>query len=95
MGLDGRQNFSIPIGVEQPIDRKVNRPDHEAAGNAEGESKKRQIALIGILEHAMDFLPANKTPIDAFGSEENAVVVLKAGSGCPLKIARLRAMERA
>jgi len=27
----------------------------------------------------MDFLPANKTPIDAFGSEENAVVVLKAG----------------
>ena len=42
----------------------------------------------------MDFLPANKTPIDVFGSEENAVVVLKAGSGCPLKIARLRAMER-
>src|SRR5205807_2779369 len=50
--LDGCRSRSVPIGVEQPVDRQVDRPNHEAARKAERESKSRQVTLIEDFEHA-------------------------------------------
>jgi hypothetical protein len=58
----------IPIGVK-PVDRQVNRADHEATRDGERQNKHRDVALTGIFNHANRFLPANKTLMGGFGSE--------------------------
>jgi hypothetical protein len=45
----------IPVGEEQPVNRQIDGPGHQADGDAKRRRKQRQLTLIKILEHANTF----------------------------------------
>jgi hypothetical protein len=39
-----RWNISVQVGVKQPVDGEIDRPNHQATGDRECQNEQRQIA---------------------------------------------------